>query len=804
MAVSEQTPYIEYTANGTATSFALEFDCDNRDHLIVLVDDVEPVAGAWSLSNGAVVFNTAPENGKKITLQRNTPFSRTTDYQSYNNSFRPPAVNKDFDWIWLKLQELGVADWILSNRINDLRAYVDKQDNVLQDNIDSLKNYVDDKDGELRNYLLNAIQEQGVALDQLEEYYNYLMQQLAQVAIGRGWAASFIVSADGSTQQQVNDRIGNTWYAKPLGYELNARVMLENGDIVKSTIDGNANNPNASMNGWLGSISGVVDSKAELESLVGTDGQTVLMSSWHKGLHKGGGFFKYDSTKASINNHGTTINGWVRQYTGLANIFMFGARGYTYENPNINDTVPIQRAIDTMRDIYIPEGMFKCNLVFTNSFNIRGAGKGSMLYPYDAAKPVMTNINRSSLGWNNDTVTDLEMRSLGFNDMNFTGTGFQFGLYPAQEGYEGVGRIVMRNVRIMGFEKGINKVNGNIGNKYYDCSFEYNKYHVYGKGNQLSLGNPNAALMHCGCDYFYGCNFSESTIAAVAYYDTSGGSGQWAFDNCAFQFNKGFAWFFEFDLPNGLDLFAPITSNNTWFESNASDTVVIDRLDGTTASMRSQVRSVIGANAVVMTVTDEFNTRFSVGVANPQNLLHIHDKETPTIQLTSDSSGNDSPNLGGVIYHNTQDFYLENKQTGIVYILSQNGRVELNASGDLTSNKGKIGYGYGAGNTVTQTGNKDTTVTCDYPSGRIITSAQSLGAGEMKTFILNNSYVGENDVLVANVRFSPSNSSKYYDIKVTNISNGSCQINIKNSNSVALGEAIEISFCIIAGTRYHN
>ena len=96
MAVQEQTPYIEYTANGAATSFALDFDCDNQDHLIVLVDDIEPVVGAWSLSNGAVVFNTAPENGKKITLQRNTPFSRTTDYQSYNNSFRPPAVNNDF------------------------------------------------------------------------------------------------------------------------------------------------------------------------------------------------------------------------------------------------------------------------------------------------------------------------------------------------------------------------------------------------------------------------------------------------------------------------------------------------------------------------------------------------------------------------------------------------------------------------------------------------------------------------------------------------------------------------------------
>ncbi len=113
MAVPEQTPFIEYTANGTTTVFPVPFQCDKAEYLIVLVDDVEPVVGAWSLSNGAVVFNTAPENGKKITIQRNTPFSRTADYQSYNNSFRPPAVNKDFDLIWWKLQELGYRDQVI-------------------------------------------------------------------------------------------------------------------------------------------------------------------------------------------------------------------------------------------------------------------------------------------------------------------------------------------------------------------------------------------------------------------------------------------------------------------------------------------------------------------------------------------------------------------------------------------------------------------------------------------------------------------------------------------------------------------
>ncbi|WP_213064821.1 hypothetical protein [Acinetobacter indicus] len=251
MAVQEQTPLREYTANGVTTSFALGFDCEETNHLIVTIDDVEVLPTDWYLSGSNVVFWTAPGNGKLIKLQRNTPFNRLADYQSYNNSFRPPAINKEFDRIWWKLQELGVADWILGNRIDALKAYVDRQDSELQQNIDNLKIYVDDKDDELRAYLLAEIQKQGVALDQLDEYYNYLMQRLAQIAIDKGWEASFVVSAGGDNQQEINDRGGSYWREKPIGYDINSRVMLDNGDIVKSTVPGNTVDPNADMTGWV-------------------------------------------------------------------------------------------------------------------------------------------------------------------------------------------------------------------------------------------------------------------------------------------------------------------------------------------------------------------------------------------------------------------------------------------------------------------------------------------------------------------------------------------------------------------------
>lgn len=187
MAVPEQTPFIEYTANGTTTVYPLTFDCDKSEYLIVSLDGEEAPVGSWSLSGGSITFNSAPANGVLITIERNTPFRRTTEYQSYNNSFRPSPVNKDFDLIWWKLQELGVADWILGNRIS------------------ALKNYVDRKDDELKAYLMEEIRKQGVALDQLDEYYNYLMQRLAQIAVDKGWDASFVVDVSGLTQQQIND-----------------------------------------------------------------------------------------------------------------------------------------------------------------------------------------------------------------------------------------------------------------------------------------------------------------------------------------------------------------------------------------------------------------------------------------------------------------------------------------------------------------------------------------------------------------------------------------------------------------------
>ncbi|MEQ1173662.1 hypothetical protein ABLU22_01345 [Acinetobacter lwoffii] len=222
MAVPEQTPYIEHTGNGVTTSFALKFQCESKDHLIVLVDEIEPPIATWSLTGGNVVFTTAPAAGKKITIQRNTPFNRTAEYQSFNNSFRPQTVNIDFDRIWWKLQELGIADWLM-------KLYVDRLHQQQEQEINDLKDYVDDRDDELRAYLMEEIRKQGVALDQLDDYYNYLMQRLAQIAVDKGWDASFVVDASGKNQQVINN---NTAYFHLTVAAMVADESLTDGKVV--------------------------------------------------------------------------------------------------------------------------------------------------------------------------------------------------------------------------------------------------------------------------------------------------------------------------------------------------------------------------------------------------------------------------------------------------------------------------------------------------------------------------------------------------------------------------------------------
>lgn len=254
MTVENQFPYQSFTANGLQASYALGFYVYDKDHIEVKKNDqiVHKTDYSYEKNSNSILFNTTPNEGDVIEVQRVTTADRATTYATYNNTFRPEVLNKDIDRIWLKLQELGVVDWILDNKISDLKDYVDIQDN------------------ELKNTLLAEIQAQGISIDQLETYYNYLMLRLAQIAVDKGWDASFIVDGE-YTQKQINEKTIQ---------------------IVESILD----------------LISIKNPK---------DGQSVYVKSYHAGLGLGGGTFTYDRNKSKVNNGITIFNGWVRTWDEL-------------------------------------------------------------------------------------------------------------------------------------------------------------------------------------------------------------------------------------------------------------------------------------------------------------------------------------------------------------------------------------------------------------------------------------------------------------------------------------------------------
>ena len=119
----------------------------------------------------------------------------------------------------------------------------------------------------------------------------------------------------------------------------------------------------------------------------------------------------------------------------------------------------------------------------------------------------------------------------------------------------------------------------------------------------------------------------------------------------------------------------------------------------------------------------------------------------------------------------------------------------LDTSGSLLlqSGTGGLGYGSGAGGTVTQLTSKSTAVTLNKPSGQIITSNASLAAGTTVEFALNNSLIASSDNVYATC------NSNSYDILTSTTYSGVCYIRIKNNTAGTLSQAITINFTVIKG-----
>lgn len=105
--ITVQTPYNEYTGNGSSTVYAYTFLLLAAADLVVKINGTATTAytlsGVGVSSGGNVTFTTAPASGATVLISREIPLSRSIEYQT-NGDFRASTVNLDFNRLWQYLQ----------------------------------------------------------------------------------------------------------------------------------------------------------------------------------------------------------------------------------------------------------------------------------------------------------------------------------------------------------------------------------------------------------------------------------------------------------------------------------------------------------------------------------------------------------------------------------------------------------------------------------------------------------------------------------------------------------------------------
>lgn len=110
-----------------------------------------------------------------------------------------------------------------------------------------------------------------------------------------------------------------------------------------------------------------------------------------------------------------------------------------------------------------------------------------------------------------------------------------------------------------------------------------------------------------------------------------------------------------------------------------------------------------------------------------------------------------------------------------------------------------LGYGTGAGGTVTQATSKSTAVTLNKPTGMITTHNAVIASGVMVTFTVNNSLVAAGDTVSLNLISGYADITKY-SVAAFAVVAGSFQISIKNlSASSTAADALVFQFSIGKG-----
>lgn len=126
-------------------------------------------------------------------------------------------------------------------------------------------------------------------------------------------------------------------------------------------------------------------------------------------------------------------------------------------------------------------------------------------------------------------------------------------------------------------------------------------------------------------------------------------------------------------------------------------------------------------------------------------------------------------------------------------------RMRVDTAGNvLVTSPAGLGYGTGAGGTVTQAISKATAVTLNKPTGQITMHNAALAANTVVTFVLNNNLIADGDTLTVNVRSGASDSSAYV-IWTAVAATGAVNVYVWNRSGTSYSDALVLKFNLHKG-----